>query len=208
MPDLRRQHRPRRLRPAGRQGPMDRPRRRFLPRRRGRRLRRCRPSQVRRRSTPRTASRRCNRAKSTCCRATPPGPRRATATLGLMFGRRHLLRRPGLHGAQEAQRRLGQGAQRRLGLRAAGHHDRAQPRRLFPRQQHEIRSPSPSRRGRDAEGLRVRPLRRLHDRCLGPLCRAPAPHQPRRAHRAARDHLQGAARPRRCARATTSGSTS
>ena len=44
----------------------------------------------------------------------------------------HLLRRPGLHGPQEDEHRLGQGARRRLGLRAAGHDDRAQPRGLLP----------------------------------------------------------------------------
>ena len=44
--------------------------------------------------------------------------------------RRQLLRRPGLHGAQEARRRFGAEARRRFGLRAAGHDDRTQPRRL------------------------------------------------------------------------------
>ena len=67
-----------------------------------------------------------------------------------------------------------QGAERRLGLHPAGHHDRAQPRRLLPRQQHEVRGRRLRDRGRDVQGLRRRPLRRLHHRRLGPLCRAPA----------------------------------
>ena len=40
---------------------------------------------------------------------------------------------------------LGARAQRRRGLRAAGHHDRAQPRRLLPRQQDEAQDRWPSR---------------------------------------------------------------
>ena len=44
--------------------------------------------------------------------------------------RRQLLRRPGLHGAQDAEGEFGARAERRLGLRAAGHDHRAQPRRL------------------------------------------------------------------------------
>ena len=48
-----------------------------------------------------------------------------------------LLRRPGVHRAQGAQGQFGARAQRCLGLRAAGHHHRAQSRRLFPRQPHE-----------------------------------------------------------------------
>ena len=49
--------------------------------------------------------------------------------------RRELLRRPGLHGAEEAEREEREAAERRHGLRAARHHHRAQPRRLLPRQQ-------------------------------------------------------------------------
>ena len=44
--------------------------------------------------------------------------------------RDQLLRRPGLHGAQEARHRFRAEARRRLRLRAAGHDDRTQPRRL------------------------------------------------------------------------------
>ena len=43
--------------------------------------------------------------------------------------------------------------ERRLGLRAAGHHDRAQPRRLLPRQQDEAQDGHLRDRGRGAEGL-------------------------------------------------------
>ena len=54
-------------------------------------------------------------------------------SLGPEFHRRQLLRRPGLHGAQGAEGEFGARAQRRLGLRAAGHHDRAQSGGLLPR---------------------------------------------------------------------------
>ena len=50
------------------------------------------------------------------------------------------------------------------------------------------------------QGLRRRPLRCVHHRRLGPLCRAPAARQARRPHRAAGDHLEGAARPVRAPR--------
>jgi general L-amino acid transport system substrate-binding protein len=38
-------------------------------------------------------------------------------------------------GAQGARRQIGAGAERSVGLRRPGHHDRTQPRGLFPRQQ-------------------------------------------------------------------------
>ena len=53
-----------------------------------------------------------------------------------------------------------------VGLRAAGHDDRAQPRRLLPRQQHEAQDRDLRDRRRGAQGLRQRPLRRLHHRSL------------------------------------------
>ena len=86
--------------------------------------------------------------------------------------RRDLLRRPGLHGAQGARRQERARARRRLGLRAARHHDRAQPRRLFPRQQHELRAGRHRAPGRGPHRLRAGPLRRLHHRPVGPLRRA------------------------------------
>ena len=45
------------------------------------------------------------------------------------------------------------------------------------------------------QGLRVRPLRRLHHRFVGPLRRAAEARRSGRQHRAARNHLQGAAQP-------------
>ena len=109
--------------------------------------------------------------------------------------RRQLLRRPGLHGAPQAQREERQAAERRHRVRAAGHHHRAQPVRLLPRQQDELQAGG----DRDAAGGSQRlfrgALRRLHHRPLGPdldarLARA----QARGPHHPAGDHLQGAAR--------------
>ena len=98
---------------------------------------------------------------------------------------------------KKLERRLGARAERRIGLHPAGHDDRAEPRGLLPRQQDEVRSRRLRDQRRDDQGLRGRPLRRLHDGRLGPLFRAPEAHQPERPHRSARDHLQGAARPGR-----------
>src|SRR5664280_2228162 len=49
-----------------------------------------------------------------------------------------VLRRPGFHGAEGAQDRLRPGPEWKQGLRPVGHDHRAEPRRLFPRQQHQI----------------------------------------------------------------------
>ena len=66
---------------SGRQGQLDRLRRRFLPRARGGDLRTMRPRSSSRRSPRRTASSRSRPARSTCCRATPPGRSRATSPM-------------------------------------------------------------------------------------------------------------------------------
>ena len=58
-------------------------------------------------------------------------------------------------------------------LHADRHHHRAQPRRLFPRQQDEVRGGRVRHRRRDGEGLRQRPLRRVHHRRVAALCPAP-----------------------------------
>ena len=106
-----------------------------------------------------------------------------------------LLRRARVHGAQEARRRFGAQARRRVDLRPTGDDDRAQSLRLFPRQRHQVRAGGfRNRRGSD-QGLRFRPLRRLHDRCFGPLFRASQDGQPGRPYGAAGNHLQGTARP-------------
>ena len=52
------------------------------------------------------------------------------------------------------------------------------------------------------------PLRRVHDRRIGPLFGAPARFGSGRSYRSAGDHLQGAAWPGNVAMATTSGATS
>ena len=74
------------------------------------------------------------------------------------------------------------------------HHHRAQPRRLLPVQQADLQAGRVREGRRGAQGLSGRPLRRLHHRRVGPLFGAPADGQARRPRRAARDHLQGAAR--------------
>ncbi len=56
------------------------------------------------------------------------------------FRRRQLLRRSGLHGAEGAGRDLGQGTRRRHRLHPDRHHDRAEPGRLLPGQQHQVRA--------------------------------------------------------------------
>ena len=108
--------------------------------------------------------------------------------------RRQLLRRPGLHGAEVAQAQFGARTRRRRGLRAAGHHHRIEPRRLFPRQQDEAQDRHLRDRDRGGEGLRRRPLRRLHHRRLRSRRRAAAARPGQRPHHPAGDHLQGAAR--------------
>ena len=110
------------------------------------------------------------------------------------FVGRDLLRRPGLHGAQGAQGEFGARAQRRQRLRPERHHHRAQSRGLLPRQQHEIRDRRVRHRGRDHQGLRVRPLRRVHHRRVAALCREAQAEQRQRPRDPAGGHLQGAAR--------------
>ena len=62
-------------------------------------------------------------------------------------------------------------ARRRLGLRAGRHHHRAQPRRLLPRQQHDLQAGRVREQRRGQQGLRGRPLRRADHRPVGPLLR-------------------------------------
>ena len=113
---------------------------------------------------------------------------------GFNFVARHLLRRAGLHGREEGRHQERQGTRRRHRLRPAGHHHRAQSRRLFPHQSHDLQAAGRREAGRGRERLLLRPLRRLHDRPLRP--RRDARRQgvePRRLRHPARDHLQGAA---------------
>ena len=62
---------------------------------------------------------------------------------------------------------LGARAQRRVDLRAAGHHQRAQPRRLFPLQPYDAQDRDLCDRRRGAQSVRGRPLRCLHDEFSG-----------------------------------------
>ena len=149
---LRRQHRAARLLGRGRQGQLVGLRRRFLPRHRGGDLRRSEEGQFR-------PARRQGALRGT----RQAQGRRAGAQLDLDDGagdrllpalrRRVVLRRPGLHGAARAQRRFRAGARRQQGLRPVRHHHRAQPRRLFPRQQHEVRGEEVRHRRRRVQGL-------------------------------------------------------
>ena len=136
----------------GRQGQLDRLRRRFLPRHRGGDLQRSDQGEVHAVVRPGPV------------RAAPVGRDRPAlaqhhldqlARCVVQFRGRGLLRRPGLHGAQGAQGEFSAGAQRRQRVRPERHHHRAQSRGLFPRQQHEIRSGRVRNRGRDHQGLRV-----------------------------------------------------
>ena len=148
-----------------------------------------------RRSPRSSASPRCSRARSTSCRATPPGPSPATPALGLNFVGVNYYDGQGFMVPNEAQREERQAAERRHGLRAARHHHRAQPRRLLPRQQDDLQAGGDREAGGGAERLLRRALRRLHHRPLRPdLAARLARAQARRARDPARDHLQGAAR--------------
>ena len=132
------------------------------------------------------------------------------ASLGLHFVGVDLLRRPGLHGAGQGQDQERQGAEGRDGLRAVGHDHREEPDRLLARQQARTSSRSCSRssRGRHRR-LLLRPLPGVHHRRLGPrLDPQQGSEGPEGARDPARADLQGAARPGRCAAATTSSSRS
>ena len=76
-----------------------------------------------------------------------------------------------------AQDQLGAGTQRQQGLRAGGNDDAAQPRRLFPRQQHEIHGDEVRQIRRRLQGLWFRPVRHLHRRRLPALRAAAEPRQ-------------------------------
>ncbi len=189
---VRRQSGRRRILQSRRQGQLDRLRRRFLPRDRGCGPQRSDQGEVHaavRQGSVRAAQDRRDR------RAVAQYHLDAVARrLVRQFRGDHLLRRPGLHGAQGAQGQFGARAQRRLGLHADRHHDRAQSRRLLPLQQHEVRGDRVRHRGRDGEGLRGGTLRRVHHRRVAALCGEAQARQRQRPRDPARDHLQGAAR--------------
>ncbi len=149
---LRLQSGPRRLRAAGRSGRLQGPRRRRMPRPRGGDLQRSRQGQISadQRQGPSDHPRlgRDRRADPKHHLDDVARDRRH------VLHRRQLLRRPGVHRAQEARRRQRAEARRRLGLRAAGHDDRTQSRRFFPRPRPQVRAGGFRDRRRDGEGLR------------------------------------------------------
>ncbi len=192
---MRRQHRTGRLLAAGLEGGVARHRRRRLPRGRRRGVRRCCQGAL-------------HAAHGTAAlhRAAVGGDRYPVAQYHLdpdaryqpraQFHRRELLRRPGLHGASQAQGEKREAAQGRHGLRATRHHHRAQPRGLLPRQPHELQAGGDREAGGGDERLHQRALRCLHHRPLrADRAARHARAQARRARHPAGDHLQGAARP-------------
>ena len=84
------------------------------------------------RSRARTASPPCNRAKSTCSRATRPGRIRARRGKGCCSPA-SIISTARAFWCEKSELDFGARTERRLDLRPAGHHDRAQSRRLFPR---------------------------------------------------------------------------
>ena len=129
-------------------------------------------------------------------------------SLGSQLYRRELLRRPGLPGAQGAQGQFGARAQRRRDLRAAGHHDGAQPRGLLPRQQDEAQDRDVRDRGRGAEGLRLQaaatPTPRTRPASPASGCVSPTPATTSSCRRSSRRSRSV----RWCVTATINGSTS
>ena len=191
---LRRQHRHRRLRLPGRRGRVARLRHRLLPRHRGRRARRPGRDQGRhlhrqdplhqaqRRRGRRAVARHHHHLLARCRREAP-------------LPRRQLLRRSGLHGPQGPRGRQRDRARRRLGVHPDRHHHRAQPRRLLPRQRHEVRGDDHRDQRRGTPELHGRTVRRVHHRRLRPRRHPLHLHRSRESHDSAGDHLQGAARP-------------
>ena len=188
-------------------GPLGRPRRRVLQGARGRDLQRSEQGQVR------AADRegplhRAAIGRGRCAGAQHHLDLVARHLARPQLHRRQLLRRPGLPGAQGAEGEFGARAQRRGGLRAAGHHDRAQPRGLFPRQQDEAQDRDVRDRGRGAEGLRLQaaatPTPRTHPASPASGCGSPTP----TITSSCRKSSPRSRSARWCATATTSGSTS
>ena len=121
--------------------------------------------------------------------------------LGLNFAATTYYDGQGFMVTEEAQRNERQAVGRRQRLRTARHHDRAQPRRLLPRQQHAVQAGRHREHRRGERRLLRRPLRRADHRRVGPGIGSQERRQePRRLRHPARDHLQGAAGPSRRAR--------
>ena len=139
--------------------------------------------------------------------ATPPGPLRATARSASIFAGVNYYDGQGFMVKKTLGVKTRQGAERRHRLRADRHHHRAQPRRLLPRQQDDLQAGGVREARRDRAGLSApaaatstRPTSRASTRSA---CSSPSPTTtwccPRSSPRSRWA--------RRCARATTSGST-
>ena len=159
-----------------RAGPLDRPGRRPVPRAGRRRAGRRVQDPLRAAQFAATLSRAAKRRDR---RAEPQhhhhlGPRRRP---GHRLGRHRVLRRPGLHGAEEAGRQERRRTGRRAGLRAAGHRQRTEPGRLLQEAQAVVPAGGDREPGGAGTGLLRGPLR-----CL-PVGRVHAGRQPRRPRR-------------------------
>ena len=142
LPAMRRQHRPGRLLCAGRQGRMDRSRRRLLPRRRGGGFRRRHQGEVHAAQRQGAFHGACSRAKSMFLSRNTTWTINRDTALGLNFagvnyydGQGFMVNAKKLPGVNSAL-----AAFRRRGLRADRHHDRAQPCRLLQGQQDGVQS--------------------------------------------------------------------
>ena len=141
------------------------------------------------RSPRSSVSPRCNRARSTCWRATRRSRSSAMPASASSIYRRQLLRRPRLHGAEEAEVTLQEPGGATIACRRT---TQEECRRLLPRQPLDT-SPSSSKRQALIERLLRRPLPGLPtDWAIWP---ATAPRQGRRVRHPAAGDLEGAARP-------------
>ena len=165
---MRRQSGRRRLLDQGRQGPVDRLRRRLLQGARRRHLQR-----------PVEGGVRAALGRRTLRRAEGQEDRRPVAQFDLDDGprggfrpdlrRRHLLRRPGLPGAEGKERDLGARPRRRQGVRPEGHHLGAERQGLFRRQSRRLHDGRGRHRRRSRGELPCRQVRRDDGRRIGAL---------------------------------------
>ena len=197
LSDLWREQWPARLRAPGRGGPLERLRRRFLPRARGRHFRRSGKNALL------DALGQGSREGAAIRDGRSPGARRrldlvARRGAGALLRRDHFLRRTGISRAQKI-RRFATRSRRAFGLRAAGHALRARSRRFSPRRrQADGAQAVPDIRG-GGQGLFRRQMRGVDRRSLDARRRAAKARGPCRSRDSARAHRQGAARPDRAA---------
>ncbi len=168
---LRRQHRPRRLQRARRQGQLDWHRRRLLPCRRRRRPQRPGEGEIpaaQRQGTLHGAA--VGRDRSPVAQHHVDHEPRHLARSRIR--RRHVLRRLRIHDAQVAGPEVGQGSRPRQHLHADRHDERTRPRRLLRHQRHHLQAGRLRTPRRSARRLQLRPLRRADDRQLAAHLRA------------------------------------